>query len=246
MLGADEGGTSTNIVKKPKTSFTSGEVAYLLHTAGGNVFQTLGEDNMPVLNPTHLPVAHSLKTGTNGWASVSFPYALYTNKDLEAYYVCDFNDTQATLVLTKIGETETIPAKEGFLVKGGNAKTYYMNGSYQDAFWNKNLLIGSWKGETQVESGYILSSTNKDVVFEKVEQTTLPQYQAYLKLNSQNASFRITEEELQTSIQKTQDSGVPVSIYNLNGHQLSGPQNGINIVKKSNGTVQKIVVPAML
>ena len=246
MLGADEGGTSTNIVKKPKTSFTSGEVAYLLHTAGGNVFQTLGEDNMPVLNPTHLPVAHSFKTGTNGWASVSSPYALYTNKDLETYYVCDFNDTQATLVLTKIGETETIPAKEGFLVKGGNAKTYYMNGSYQDAFWNKNLLIGSWKGETQVESGYILSSTNKDVVFEKVEQTTLPQYQAYLKLNSQNASFRITEEELQTSIQKTQDSGVPVSIYNLNGHQLSGPQNGINIVKKSNGTVQKIVVPAML
>lgn len=239
MLGADEGGTSTNTAKKAKANFTCGEVAYLIYKEGGAVFQTLGEDNMPVLNPTHLPVAHTFKTGSNGWATVSFPTALLANADFNVYYVNDFNEAQASLVLVKVVNGKSIPAKEGFLVKGGNAKTYYMNAGNEDGQWNKNLLKGTWEGEEIITQGYVLSSSSAG--FEWKENITLPQYQAYLVLDSQQVRFNITDEELQTSVSETPVRVAAINFYAMDGRLLSAPQKGLNIVKTSDGKVQKVL-----
>ena len=246
MLGADEGSTQINIIKKARTSFTNGEVAYLIHTAGGNVFQTLGDDNMPVLNPSHLPVLHSIKTGSNGWNTVSFSAALLAGNDFDVYYVNDFNEAQASLVLTKVVNGESIPAKEGFLVKGSNAKTYYMNAGNEEVRWNKNLLKGTWEGEEKIAQGYMLSQSNTAIAFERKENITLPQYQAYLELDSQQARFNITDEELQTSVSGMPTRVTAINFYAMDGRRLSAPQKGLNIVKSSDGKVQKVLSPTSL
>lgn len=192
---------------------------------------------------------------SKGWGTLCLPFAIdIVNSDVECYQIIAVSGEE--LVLSRYNEN--VPAGTPVIIKK------------KDDSKNEIVVVGS--GSTCItpstdtnmkgafEQTYIQSKTNENYYFisnnkfwnAEVSTLVYP-YRAYFTYPSFNPlspkwkpaqSFDITisDEEI-TSVNSQENTDFDInSIYDIDGKILNGLQQGINIVKLSNGQTKKILV----
>lgn len=167
----------------------------------------------------------------------------------EAFTVTDTDD-KSVLVVESVGTL--IPANTPVLVSAESPilhTTWGVNEA-SNASYTVGLLTGVFAPTSAPTGSYVLQKNNDVVAFYQVDSAdpiTVPAGKAYLSAPagaSEQRAFYFTEEGVQTAIEGLNAlvNGNIKAIYTLDGKMVDSLQKGVNVIKLSNGKVQKVIV----
>ena len=192
---------------------------------------------------------------SKNWGTVCLPYEVSSNSDVTYYTAGSINGDVLTLT-----SAETVPAGTPAILKV-NGGTFTATGN------NVEVLTGA-QNESITDDDIVLRGTLVKLVFDDVttdtendyyyisnnmfmhatKKLTVNPFRAYFTMAKGNApsnGFSIAvDDDSMTAIGALTGEGdtTITAIYTTDGKQLSDLQQGLNIVKLSNGKVQKIMV----
>lgn len=209
---------------------------------------------------------YDVTIGDAKYATLSLPWNATIPPGVKAYTSDCYYATNHQIELQEVNEV--IPARTGVILYSDIPDTYrfYYNGSDVDDI-PENILEGTESGRLEPTDRdnnfiyYVLANKTKGVGMYKLgSNTAIPQYRAYLKLSSYDASpnnapvehvrFFVNQNEDWVSedggfidaINRTStDESTITNIYAPNGTRLDKIQKGVNIVRMRNGETKKII-----
>lgn len=188
---------------------------------------------------------------SNQWGTLCLPYPIEANA---AKYPYDFYQIQSmaddVLTINKIADG-TIAAGTPVIVRRNTGESGITipaagNTLVMDPVSGSTAsgltLTGTFVG-TGITNGYYIA---KDAFWQvpSGKTVTVGNYRAYFDGAVSGASqlrIAVAEEE-STGLNETIAEPSIETLYNLSGQQISSLQKGVNLVRKANGTVQKIVI----
>lgn len=232
--------------------------------SGDNIIKGDGTCESLVLtegNPFTAPENFTATTATynrsmsNSWGTICLPYEVSSNSDVTYYTAGSINGDVLTLT-----SAETVPA--------GTPAIFKVNGGTFTATSNNVEVLTGAQNESITDDDIVLRGTLVKLVFDDVttdtendyyyisnnmfmhatKKLTVNPFRAYFTMAKGSASsngFSIAvDDDSVTAIEALTGEGdtTVTAIYTTDGKQLSDLQQGLNIVKLSNGKVQKIMV----
>lgn len=187
----------------------------------------------------------TIKAGKYG--SFVAPFDVTLPEGVTAYSVT-INEDKAEL--TEFGTNNgVLPAGNPVIVKSDvDVNESYFGVPSEEVSVTKNGLVGFYQSGTDVPVGaYVLQTQNDEQGFYKVGSTTVNgvKNRCYLPApESTEAHLRIVLEgaEEATAVNSVSTTATPAEYYSANGVKVAAPQNGINIVKMTDGSVKKMIV----
>lgn len=191
------------------------------------------------------------RTVSNNWGTICLPYEVESDENVTYYTTGTINGDVLTLTSADVISAGT-PAICKFTTTGENTiESYVVNvctDVAEDTQSDDITLIGSFAKQTilaaDVPNAYYISGGK---FWHATGTLTVNPFRAYFTTNSASPSngFSITvDDDNVTAIQAlTGESDVTVTaIYTADGKQIGELQNGLNIVKFSNGKTTKIML----
>lgn len=192
---------------------------------------------------------------SNSWGTVCLPYEVSSNSDVTYYTAGSINGDVLTLT-----SAETVPAGTPaiFKVNGGtftatSNNVEVLTGAQDESTTDDDIVLHGTLGKlvfddvtTDTENDYYYISNNK--FMHATRKLTVNPFRAYFTMAKGSApsnGFNIAvDDDSMTAIEALTGEGdtTITAIYTTDGKQLSDLQQGLNIVKLSNGKVQKIMV----
>ena len=192
---------------------------------------------------------------SNSWGTICLPYEVSSNSDVTYYTAGSINGDVLTLT-----SAETVPA--------GTPAIFKVNGGTFTATSNNVEVLTGAQNESITDDDIVLHGTLEKLVFDDVttdtendyyyisnnmfmhatKKLTVNPFRAYFTMTKSSApsnGFNIAvDDDSMTAIEALTGEGdtTITAIYTTDGKQLSDLQQGLNIVKLSNGKVQKIMV----
>lgn len=197
--------------------------------------------------PVLAPEASYSRAMTNQWGTIMLPYEVESNNEVAYYLPSSIED--GTLKLTK---QETLPANtpalvsklsgEGIAAVNTNVKVSSKDGNTHAT--GNVVMHGSFTNDTKVNdpNAYYIKS-NKFWLCN--EYFFIDAFRAYFTVESASAkSLSIDVDDVVDSINVLVGVGDTTieGYYDVTGKRLTNLQNGLNIVKFSNGKTKKIIV----
>lgn len=148
-----------------------------------------------------------------------------------------------------------VPSGTGVMLHGAGTYKCYTDSRLTEPTIATNYLVGETIGGYVPVGSYALQDQEEDGLgfypVENEDYTPISAGKAYLTLpNALSANLRalfFSQEDADrsaTAIQSPRfDSHSATTFYNLNGLPLKAPQKGINIMRKADGTIRKVVTP---
>ena len=185
------------------------------------------------------------------WNTVCLPFVAKSDDNVEYYAIKSVDES--TLTVSKL---TTLPAGTPGLVRkvnGTGISTSFANVRVMKDIKEskskdgKSLLIGSYTQDLDVDDNYTYYI--KDNKFQQGSGNfKCDAFHAYLKMVSDepaslSAAYEIVIDGDQTTVDSAtkDDNATIVGIYSTDGTKRATMQQGVNIVKLSNGKVQKVV-----
>ncbi len=191
------------------------------------------------------------RTISNAWGTICLPFEVESDDNVTYYTTGTINGDVLTLTSADVVSAGT-PAICKFTTTGENTiESYVVNvctDVAEDTQSDDITLIGSFAKQTilaaDVPNAYYISGGK---FWHATGTLTVNPFRAYFTTNSASPSngFCITvDDDNVTAIQAlTGESDVTVTaIYTTDGKQIGELQNGLNIVKLSNGKTKKIMI----
>ncbi|MCR4593397.1 MAG: leucine-rich repeat domain-containing protein [Bacteroidaceae bacterium] len=182
---------------------------------------------------------------TNKFGTICLPFAVSSDENVQYYTLNKVENS--TLYLTTAATVEAgVPAV--FEMKNGTMLTAIASdATVKGSVVNGDgtlKLIGTFAGETittNLSNSYYISS---DKFRQATNSITVNPFRAYFTTTSNEVkAFDLSTEDNETAINNVQSSISNVqSIFDANGMKLQSLRKGLNIVKKNDGNVQKIMV----
>ena len=186
------------------------------------------------------------------YATFIAPFYVEIPTGVTAYTVMGLEDgSETTLALTTL--QRTIPANTPVVLYSETELEKAFTGQrinqVADSYTN-GLLTGVYTAIPAIQGSYVLQNHEGVVGFYQVDAEkatpTIGAYRAYLTVPENNAAAKayffpgdvVTAIEAVTAL----NAGEIESVYTINGTKVNGLQKGINIVKLTNGTIQKVLV----
>ena len=238
---------------------TSGENGYYSNTATNPTLASVtlidNENYAATTDFTASTITYS-RNMSNAWGTICLPFEIESNDDVVYYTTGEINGDVLTLT-----STETVPAGTPAIFKMQNGSgTYSVTGNdvgvkstVQTETDNSDEinLVGVFEKTifedvtTDNANEYYYISNNK--FMHATRKLTINPFRAYFttaKSSTPSNGFSIAVNDDITAISALTGEGeVTVeAIYTVDGKQLRDLQQGLNIVKLSNGKVQKILV----
>ena len=207
----------------------------LWHASGG---VTLESEATLSLNQVDITV------GSAGYATMILPFAASIPDGMTVYTASIGTDA------VTLNEAETIAANTPYIVKGTANTTYTFYGiADADDYSYGNKLVGTYEESKTVDAGdYVLYDGDNGIGFYKAgSSVTIEQCHAYLPASAVTGEAKALrfvfpdDANAITAMESDADATV-VGRYTLDGTQIQAPQQGINILKMSDGTVRKVLV----
>jgi len=190
--------------------------------------------------------AVNVKVGECGFSTLALPFDA-TLPDAVSAYSVKIDGTNAVLS----GKASAVSANVPVILStvddatvsedGGSAydNKCYVYGVANATDAKNGELVGVYEA-TPITSGYVLVNVDGTPKFQEVTTTaTMPAYKAYLNTT---ASIKGIVFDDATGINSVENAEGVESIYNVNGTRLSKVQKGVNIIKRANGEVVKVLV----
>ncbi|GEM_PF-4614038 len=148
-----------------------------------------------------------------------------------------------------------VPSGTGVMLHGAGTYKCYTDSRLTEPTIATNYLVGETDGGYVPVGSYALQNQEGEGLgfypVQTVEHTPIGAGKAYLTLPKElQANLRplfFTQDDADrstTGLQPTRfDSHSATTFYNLNGLPLKAPQKGINIIRKADGTIRKMVTP---
>jgi len=226
--------TSTDLGLTNKTNVVIGKTCKNLVITDGQSFAT--DKKFTATNASYS------RTMNNAWGTICLPYAVTSDATAAYYKIAAINNGTLTIekyetlpagtpaLVKKLSEGEFAPTAASVAVKGGIetvSGAVTMHGAYAktnitdaNAYYIKNNQF--WQCNGNFNCGA---------------------FRAYFTVDNEAKSFSISEDELDAINALVGESDISVdAIYDANGAQRNDLEKGLNIVKLSNGKVQKIMV----
>ena len=192
---------------------------------------------------------------SKNWGTVCLPYEVSSNSDVTYYTAGSINGDVLTLT-----SAETVPAGTPaiFKVNGGtftatSNNVEVLTGAQNESITNDDIVLHGTLEKlvfddvtTDTENDYYYISNN--MFMHATKKLTVNPFRAYFTMTKSSApsnGFNIAvDDDSMTAIEALTGEGdtTITAIYTTDGKQLSDLQQGLNIVKLSNGKVQKIMV----
>lgn len=131
-------------------------------------------------------------------------------------------------------------------VKGYVFNDVAIGSSYKNGVNQVEALGKLAAGETR-EVGYTLAMPTKATLRTALKKSSASVYVVALVIDKStgriaNAAKRLVGEETNAGVNTVQTNTGSTTNYSLNGTKLTAPQRGINIVRRADGTVRKVVI----
>jgi len=190
---------------------------------------------------------------SSNWGTLTLPYALSANNGDCTFYTLS-QVGNGKLTFQKV-TSDIIPAGTPIAFKKTEGKTQVSfaeqnvnvsNSILQPSPVDGWTMNGSFTNQSLTTEG--LYYVAKDHFYEKTEGTplSLVAFRSYFSTTNPSAKiFSIAiENDEETAINPIQPASddIRIAIYDLQGRKLSTTQKGINIIRMSNGTTQKITI----
>lgn len=174
---------------------------------------------------------------SSGWATIYLPFAFEIPEGMEVYTP---HAIQSNVL--HISQVEETKANTPYLVKARSGY-YYLSGYARDTIDSQTngLLVGSHKQIAAPAGTYVLDDDMQGVGFYRAGSYVVRAHQAYLQADSTDPYF-LCENFSGLEAITSNESGRVEAVYNLNGQKLNGMEQGISIIRMSDGTVRKAIV----
>ena len=174
---------------------------------------------------------------SSGWATIYLPFAFEIPEGMEVYTPHAIQSN--VLHITRVEKTK---ANTPYLVKAPTGN-YDLSGYSRDTIDNRvnDLLVGSHKEIAAPAGTYVLDDGTQGTGFYRAGSYTVRAHQAYLQTDSTDPYF-LCENFSGLEAISSNESGRIEAVYNLNGQKLNGMEQGISIIRMSDGTVRKAIV----
>ena len=187
------------------------------------------------------------RTMANQFGTICLPYPVASTATVKYYTIASLSGDELTL-----HAEENLAAGTPAIVEKVSGDAITVTGSGALAVAGEPTedlaLIGTYTAKTILASAYapknIYAISNNQFV-QATTDITLPAFRAYFVSTPASASLRLGfEEEGATAIEALSGEGdvVVEGIYSLDGAQIPSLQQGVNIVKFTNGEVKKVIV----
>ena len=206
----------------------------------------------PTSSQRYMPVAMKAAP-PNKWATICLPYAVSSNENVTYYTAGTINGD--VLTLTSADEVPAgTPAICKFGSEGSNtitaANVNVVTGVQTESVTDDDItLIGSFTAKTidataTTDNVYAISGGK---FVRATKKLNLSPFRAYFTTSgsapSNGFSIAVDDDSITAINALTGEGEVTIaSIYSADGKQVNDLQPGLNIVKLSNGKVQKILV----
>lgn len=172
------------------------------------------------------------------------PYDVTLPESVTAYIVTVEED-KAKLTALDLKD-RILPAGNPVIVKSdADVNESYLGLPTEEVSVTNNGLVGFYQSGTEVPVGaYVLQTQNGEQCFYKVGSTAVTgaKNRCYLPAAPANARLRIVLDEAATAVNAVSTTATPAEYYSANGVKVAAPQNGMNIVKMTDGSVKKMIV----
>ena len=194
--------------------------------------------------------SQSRTTAENGYGTICLPYQ-FTVSNANVYTVGGFEENNTTLVLNAV-ET-TVPGQPYIYqaTDASNSQTFVKDeaGNIAPEPLDDDYLVGFYSATTVPAGNYVLQNQNGVYAFYKTTaEKAAGTYRCYLDgtaVPTASAVKGISFAEASATAIKavsTLTSSTVEAVYSTNGARQNGLQKGLNIVKMSDGSVQKVLV----
>ena len=196
------------------------------------------------------------------WATLCLPFEVsLENKNFRAFKLLSANNTTNTIELEEM--TTSIAAGTPVIIKMNEGQTALKfsvadkeiahkvvsaaDGNYQlQGLYAKKVFVKGADDNCYIVKGNKLMNPSKLLENTNVQEVNCKAFRAYMVDNSSTPAgakmFSIGFDETATAIDNLNTNADDKAIYyDLQGHRLSGPQKGINIVKRGNKTMKVII-----
>lgn len=172
------------------------------------------------------------------------PYDVTLPEGVTAYIVTVEEDMAKLTALDL--KDRILPAGNPVIVKSdADVNESYLGLPTEEVSVTANGLVGFYQSGIDVPVGaYVLQTQNGEQGFYKVGSTTVNgvKNRCYLPAAPANARLRIVLDEAATAVNAVSTTATPAEYYSANGVKVAAPQNGMNIVKMTDGSVKKMIV----
>lgn len=209
----------------------------------GKIHNLVVTDGYPMAVPTGTTAADeaSYSREVSKVGTVCLPFTVSSNEDVQFYTIGDLNDGILTLNAAKEVEAGT-PA----VVEATGKITLTGSSDLAAAGMAEGgmTMIGSYEQKTIVAGDEAIYAISGDELVRATKTITLPAFRAYFVGKNAGAKVRLAMGGNDaTAIDSVAEGNATVEgIYSVNGAEQKSLQKGINIIKLSNGKVQKVLV----
>jgi len=198
--------------------------------------------------------SYSLTISSAGWATICLPFEFEVPNGLTAYSVVGIEEGKNVPTLCK-EETWACNAYKPYLIKG-KPGTYLITGvigdepdPYSYDYLRNGWLTGTLSTMNVPTGSYVLQNQNGRIGFYYVpgnKTMSIAANRAYLSIQNGNQvkmqAFYIEDDENTDILYHTNESSSVSDIYNIAGVKVTNLQNGIHIIRMSDGhTIKKVV-----
>ena len=181
--------------------------------------------------------------GSAGYATMMLPFAASIPEGMTVYTATIGKDA------VTLNSVDAIAANTPYIVSG-EAKTYTFKGiADAEEYSYGDNLVGTYETSKTINAGdYILYEGESGIGFYKAgSNVIIGQCHAYLPASAVPSEakalrFIIADDANAITAMESDADATVVGRYTLNGTQIQTPQQGINILKMSDGTVRKVLV----
>jgi len=121
----------------------------------------------------------------------------------------------------------------------GNRSDYASGYLYSEFDANSmTFTLGQYPGKTKENDNYTIRQAIK---YQKGGKSAVATFVFNIHITTARSGYEISDGDPSSATENVSEKAYPIEYYNLSGIKFSTPQKGINIVRMSDGTVQKII-----
>jgi hypothetical protein len=196
---------------------------------------------------TSLDVARNITAGRWNTFVVPFDMTIPEGWEVKELTSSTMKDDAISLVFST---AKTIKAGVAYMVRVGSdvsslpkAENVQVSTDLDNPSTNDVVFVGVYKAG-KVPAGAFFISNN--TFYQAADDTnTIKAFRAYFQPKTANAralNYRFDGEEGTTGIEEATEEVTVVGIYTLGGVRINDMQEGVNILKMSNGTTMKVII----
>ncbi len=221
----------------------------------GGIYTTRGSHSDFTITPAIKPSVE-IKIAAGKYATRIFPFKPTLPEGVEAYSCSAVEDADNT-VLVLVNETE-LKANTPYILENTTdtdiTEPITGFGSAEKDTYNAGWLTGTFEAiaaENSPVGSYVMQtvvSEDKQNFYQiaDADKVAIPAYRAYLTLpegSAKTRSLSLGESDGETTaINAIFSENEVVGVYSVNGVRQNSLQKGLNIIKMSDGTTQKVLV----